>query len=130
MLDIWLVREIRVSQVYPFREMRMKIGEYRAQFDWWIAFFFAVCFSCFCHLFLEKHQPGDGEAFNKGNDFSTAGRILIDWNGRLSPSNIKEAFNLIGTLLVPHRPTHPRLFHSAAPSSADPPPLPSTPALP
>jgi len=42
MLDIWLVREIRVSQVYPFREMRMKIGEYRAQFDWWIAFFLGM----------------------------------------------------------------------------------------
>jgi len=66
----------------------------------------------------------------QGNDFSTAGRILIDWNGRLSPSNIKEAFNLIGTLLVPHRPTHPRPFHSVARSSADLPPPPSTPALP
>ena len=70
-----------------------------------------------------------------GNDFSTAGRILIDWNGRLSPSNIKEAFNLIGTLLVPHRPTHPSLFHSPAPflgrSAAAPRACaPSTPALP
>ena len=64
MLDIWLVREIRVSQVYPFREMRMKIGEYRAQFDWWIAFLFlryasvvfAICFWKNISQVMEKHS--------------------------------------------------------------------------